>query len=312
MKLHKGEARYLDLTHAGPTKRRSSDEAMAWTKRMLLASFTFFSIIAWFKRAATAEKRRFMDIKDLREAVIEIIRRKPGVSSAVADASDPAKIIVRANEQTFTADLSNLMNRIRAYPDENPDKLIHEFTASIGDLQNRSVGEENLIAVLRDKAYVDQISKIKGGPLIEPFVGELMLVYMADMPGSMSPVARNEVLKDLAELRTIALSNIRKWLGHVKSDDQLQVGTLYFVEGNTMLSPTLILLDEFWTSIKDRYSGDVLIAVPRRDQLFIFNDNAQGAAVARRLINITFQDNFSLLSDQIFARRDGRIVAVKE
>jgi uncharacterized protein YtpQ (UPF0354 family) len=302
----------LEFTHAGPTKRRSSDETMAWTKRMLLASFTFFSIIAWFKRAATAEKRRFMDIKDLRDAVIEIIRRKPGVTSAVADASDPAKIIIRANEQTFTADLSNLINRMRAYLDENPDKLIQEFTASIGDLQNRSVGEENLIVVLRDKAYVDQISKMKGDALIEPFVGELMIVYMADLPGSMSPVARNEFLKDLAELRTIALSNVRKWLGHVKSDDQLQAGTLYFVEGNTMLSPTLILLDEFWTFIKNRYPGDVLIAVPRRDQLFVFNDDAQGAALARRLINITFQDNFSLLSDQIFARRNGRIVAVKD
>jgi uncharacterized protein YtpQ (UPF0354 family) len=285
---------------------------MAWTKRMLLASFTFFSIIAWFKRAATAEKRRFMDIKDLRDAVIEIIRRKPGVTSAVADASDPAKITIRANEQTFTADLSNLINRIRAYLDEDPDKLIQEFTASIGDLQDRSVGEENLIVVLRDKAYVDQISKMKGDALIEPFVGELMIVYMTDLPGSMSPVARNEFLKDLAELRTIALSNVRKWLGHVKSDDQLQAGTLYFVEGNTMLSPTLILLDEFWTFIKNRYPGDVLIAVPRRDQLFVFNDDVQGAALARRLINITFQDNFSLLSDRIFARRNGRIVAVKD
>jgi uncharacterized protein YtpQ (UPF0354 family) len=302
----------LEFTHAGPTKRRSSDETMAWTKRMLLASFTFFSIIAWFKRAATAEKRRFMDIKDLRDAVIEIIRRKPGVTSAVADASDPAKIIIRANEQTFTADLSNLINRIRACLDEDPDKLIQEFTASIGDLQDRSVGEENLIVVLRDKAYVDQISKMKGDALIEPFVGELMIVYMTELPGSMSPVARNEFLKDLAELRTIALSNVRKWLGHVKSDDQLQAGTLYFVEGNTMLSPTLILLDEFWTFIKNRYPGDVLIAVPRRDQLFVFNDDVQGAALARRLINITFQDNFSLLSDRIFARRNGRIVAVKD
>jgi uncharacterized protein YtpQ (UPF0354 family) len=153
---------------------------------------------------------------------------------------------------------------------------------------------------------------MKGDALIKPFVGELMIVYMTDLPGSMSPVARNEFLKDLAELRTIALSNVRKWLGHVKSDDQLQAGTLYFVEGNTMLSPTLILLDEFWTFIKNRYPGDVLIAVPRRDQLFVFNDDVQGAALARRLINITFQDNFSLLSDRIFARRNGRIVAVKD
>jgi uncharacterized protein YtpQ (UPF0354 family) len=286
---------------------------MVWTKRMLLAAVPFLSIIAWFKKAAAADKRRFIDIKDLRETVIEIISRKSGVSSAVPDASGPAKIIVRAHERTFTADLTNLLNRIRAYPDEDPGKLIQEFTASIGDLQNRSAGEENLIAVLRDKTYVDGMSKMKGDALIEPFVGELMIVYMADMPASMSVVTQEEFSeKNLVELRRIALSNVRKWLGHLKSDDQLKAATLYFVEGNTMLSPTLILLDEFWTSIKDRYSGDVLIAVPRRDQLFILNDNVDGRALARRLIDITFRDNFNLLSERIFARRNGEIVVVNE
>jgi uncharacterized protein YtpQ (UPF0354 family) len=286
---------------------------MVWTKRMLLVAVPFLSIIAWFKRAAAADKRRFIDIKDLREAVIEIIGRKPGVSSAAPDASDPAKIIIRADERTFTADLRNLLNRIRAYPDEDPVKLIQEFTASIDDLPNKSAGEENLIAVLRDKAYVDRISKMEGGALIEPFVGELTIVYMADMPGSMSVVTQKEFSeKNLAELRRIALSNVRKWLGHLISDDQLKVATLYFVEGNTMLSPTLILLDEFWTSIKDRYSGDVLIAVPRRDQLFILDDNVDGRALARRLIDITFREDFNLLSKRIFARRNGEIVVVDE
>ena len=90
----------------------------------------------------------------------------------------------------------------------------------------------------------------------------------------------------------------------------MQVATLYFIEGNTLLSPTLVLLDEFWASIKGRYPGDVLIALPRRDQLFIFNDDANGKILARRLIDITFRDNFSLLSDKLFARRDGKIVAV--
>ena len=105
--------------------------------------------------------------------------------------------------------------------------------------------------------------------------------------------------------------NVRKWLSRVKSDDRLRVTTLYFIEGNTLLSPTLILLDEFWASIKGRYPGDVLIAVPRRDQLFIFNDNAEGPALARRMIDVTFKDNLNLLSDRIYARRNGKIVAVE-
>jgi hypothetical protein len=79
-----------------------------------------------------------------------------------------------------------------------------------------------------------------------------------------------------------------------------------------MLSPTLILLDEFWTSIADRYPGSALIAVPRRDQLFIVNDDVNGRALARRLIEVTFKEDFNLLSRRIFARRNGKIVAADE
>ena len=271
-----------------------------------------FPIMAWFKRATAAGKRSFSDIAELRDAVVDIITRKRGVTSAVADPADPAKIVMRVDGLTYTADLTNLFNRMRASPDEDPDRLISEFTASMIDMRNRSVSEGNLVAVLRASDYVDQISKMKPGPLTESFVGELSIVYMADMPGSMSAVAQNSFPgKQLAELREVALDNVRKWLGHVKSDDELKVATLYFIDGNTLLSPTLILLDEFWKSISDRYPGNVLIAVPRRDQLFLFNDDEQGLALAHRLIDVTFRDGFSLLSNKLFARRNGKIVSAE-
>jgi uncharacterized protein YtpQ (UPF0354 family) len=171
-------------------------------------------------------------------------------------------------------------------------------------MQKQVVSEANLVAVLRDQAYVDHFNKIKGGLLKESFVDGLVIVYMADMPGSMSIVTRREFPRDVGEAHNIALNNVRKWLSRVQSDDRLRVTTLYFIEGNTLLSPTLILLDEFWTSIKGRYPGDVLIAVPRRDQLFIFNDNLEGPALARRMIDVTFKDNLNLLSDRIYSRRN--------
>jgi hypothetical protein len=131
-------------------------------------------------------------VKELRDAIIGIVARKPGVTSAVPDASYPAKIIMQAEGLVYTIDLTNLFNRIRVYPDEDSDKLIGEFTAPLGRLKGRNPREENLVVVLRDKTYVDQISKMPSGALMEPFVGELTLVYMADIPDSMSAVARKD------------------------------------------------------------------------------------------------------------------------
>ncbi|HWI86318.1 MAG TPA: hypothetical protein VNT42_08365, partial [Sphingomonas sp.] len=95
---------------------------------------------------------------------------------------------------------------------------------------------------------------------------------------------------------------------------ELGAGVLYYVEGNTMLSTSLILLDDFWKFVAARFPGNVLIALPRKDQLFLFDDdgNAASRAAIRRLIDVTFEDNFNLLSRRLYARRGGTIVAVTD
>ena len=135
---------------------------------------------------------------------------------------------------------------------------------------------------------------------------------MADLPDSMSPIAPKDVPgKDFQTVREIALNNMRRWLAKVVADNQLQLGVLYVVQDNTMLSTSLILLDEFWKSIETRFPGDVLIALPRRDQLFIFDEGDSAAkTVARRLIDATTRENFNLLSQKLYARRGGKIVLV--
>ena len=81
-----------------------------------------------------------------------------------------------------------------------------------------------------------------------------------------------------------------------------------------MLSTGLVILDEFWKSIATRFPGDVLFALPRRDQLFIFKDdgNARTKALAHHLIKVTFEENFNLLSPLLYARRMGQIVVVSD
>ncbi|RWM83787.1 MAG: hypothetical protein EOR81_02300 [Mesorhizobium sp.] len=111
-------------------------------------------------------------------------------------------------------------------------------------------------------------------------------------------------------MREIALNNVKKWLPKIVSDSQLGFACLYYVEGNTMLSSSLILIDEFWLSIKSQFPDDVLLALPRRDQLFVFDaGNPQAQVGASQIIEVTFNDGFNLLSDKVFERRDGKLLA---
>jgi uncharacterized protein YtpQ (UPF0354 family) len=281
-------------------------------RRRLLA-MGFFSFLTGFLSGARAEQKRFSDIGELRKAVIEAMRREPGVASVSPDPNDPAKIFVRIGDHNSTSDITNLFNRLRAYPDEDAGDLIAQFARGVTDIPDRSVSDDNLVAVLRTEAYVAELGKMQGTLMAEPFAGELNIVYMADMPDSMSAISAEEAHgKSLAQVREIAFANVRKWLDKVVSDDQLGAATLYYVDVNTMLSPSLVLFDEFWNSIRHRYPGDVLIAVPRRDQLFIIDDNADGKALAQAVIKATLADDFAILSATLFARRNGKIVVVEE
>ena len=148
--------------------------------------------------------------------------------------------------------------------------------------------------VIRNRDYLASLKYGGVGYLHEPLGADLVVVYMADTPGSMSPIKLTDVPgKDLATIRRIALANMRKWLPKLVSDHQMGDGVLYYVDENTLLSPSLILLPEFWKSIAARFPADVLIALPRKDQLFIFDDgDAKARAGMRRLIAVTIEEGF--------------------
>ncbi len=267
------------------------------------------ALSSWLGRAK-ADKRRFTNIAEFRELVIAAFRRQPGVDSVVADSGDPAKLAIAMDGRSVTGDLTNIFGYLNNYPDEDADRTIARFIRSIIDVKTRIVSDENIVAVIRNREYIDNFLRRGLDILHEPLGADLTTLYMADRPDSMSPLTAKDVPgKDLQNVRQIAFANMRRWLPKVVNDNQLRLGVLYFVEGNTMLSTSLILLDEFWKSIETRFPGDVLIALPRRDQLFIFDDgNTAAEAMARRMIDVTTRENFNLLSQKLYARRHGKIV----
>ncbi|MGX5846638.1 DUF1444 family protein [Mesorhizobium sp. PL10] len=269
-----------------------------------------FSTIAGFLGRAKAQKRRFSDMAEFREFVIAELKRQPGVDSAVADPSDPAKINAKIDSVEVTADVTNVFGHLNSYPDEDADAAVHRLVRGLTETRPKA-SEENLIAVIRTQQYVQHLKSMGLDLLYEPLVGEIAIVYMVDLPDSLSPVAPKDFPdRTLSDLRGVALDNVKKWLPKIVSDGQLGIGYLYYVDGNTMLSSSLVLLDEFWLSIKSEFPGDVLFALPRRDQLFVFDaSNPQAQSAARQMIDVTFKDGFNLLSDKIFERRNGKLLA---
>lgn len=267
----------------------------------------FKSLSSWLERGRS-QTPRFANILEFREYVIAAVLKHPGVDGAETDSEDPAKFTFTIDGGISSVDLTNFFGYITANPDEDADKEIARFIRS--GIHAEPGTDDPIVAVIRSREYTDHCEANSLDVLYEPLTADLMIVYMVDRPDSMAGLSAKDVPdKDLQSLRAIALQNVRQWLPKVIEDGELQFAVLYLVEGNTMLSTSLVLLDEFWESIRTRFPGNVLIAIPRKDQLFIFDDGGPAVeAAARRLIDVTFQDGFNLLSENLYARRGGRIV----
>lgn len=278
-------------------------------RRKVIAMSFLTTLAGWFGKA-DATPRRFRTMAELRDHIIGILRQTPGVTDVTPDRAAAEKLSLKVGDTAVSSDLTNLFNRLSAYSDNDPDTTIGEYIRAFTQFGQ---GEGSFVLVLRTESYIAEVGKTMSNLLSEPYVGDLRIAYMVDRPDSLTPVSLDDFSgKSVNDIKSQARANALQWLDKVITEDAFGVGQLYYVEGNTMLSPSLVLLEEFWMSIQSRFPGNVLIAVPRRDQLFVFDDTPDGKAIAKRLIDITMKEDFSLLSNRLYARRGGKIVAAEE
>jgi uncharacterized protein YtpQ (UPF0354 family) len=273
------------------------------------------SKFAWFAslwKPVLAEEPNFRDISQLRTFVVDVLRLQiENVKNIELDKNDLAKFSANINGEVSDFDLTNLFALFKSYPETNPHDEVARFINGLGQLQ-RAVTLDNLVVVIRTQDYVDYINKRFNNAVAEHLLGELNVVYMADGADAMSPIKNTEMMgKTLPELRKIAIKNILKWLPKIKVDDSIKPIMLYYVDENTMLSCSLILVDDFWTIVEKALSTDVYFTMPRKDQLFLLDAKHQDALPALgKLIEYTDQDGFNLLSNQIYRRRNGKFEIV--
>lgn len=276
-------------------------------------NFLSLAISAWFASLFGRAEADTLpdDIGQFREIVIKAARQKfPSIENIKRDTADPAKFTIKLGDDVTTLDVTNVFNLLKANPDVNQSDKIARLISLISPL--RSFTEDKIIPAIRTRDYVEYSELRTGEAFYEPLIGELHVIYMLDQQDFIKTVTKSETNgKSSGELRQIAMANISKWLPLVKVDETLSPIYQYMVEGNEILSPSLILVDEFWEQAKPKVSDDVYFAIPRRDQLFLLSaQNADALPALRKLVELTFEDNFNLLSEEIFRRRGGKIETV--
>ena len=259
-----------------------------------------------------------IDIESFRDKVVAAAKAEGANSSFVLDPDDPYHMTITHDGSSADLYLENVFNYFLAYPEEDGlDGTIETVTFLIHSFEKNklevTIDINHVVAVIRDDSYIEQVKNYSDDAAHQIFTrkiaGDLNAYLMVDSPETLAGLNRSDVT-DISDetLWETALDNVRPYLSKIAMDDQLGHLRLYYVDGNTFLTPSLILLDEFWEAVSTDYPEGLLFALPRKDQLFTVDAAHPNAyAMIRTMVSITFEENVNLLSSEVYHYDAGEI-----
>ena len=120
-----------------------------------------FSWLSACLAPARAKTPSFRDLPSFRDYVIAAFRKQPSVASVEAGADGAGEIRLVVAGEKVTGNVTNLFRYIGGNPDEDVDFLVGRFVRSITEDETVAVTDDNIVAVIRSREYVD--SMLQGG-----------------------------------------------------------------------------------------------------------------------------------------------------
>ena len=129
-------------------------------------------------------------------------------------------------------------------------------------------------------------------PIVEPFLPGLCVAYGYDFPWGyvmLGPRQCTEVGVSAESLRGLAMDNLaarRSERSLFQAPDAMAVGIELGGEFGADLEASLVLDDDFMTRLAERFSGDLVVAIPDRDMLMATGTgHADGMAKLRSFVD---------------------------
>lgn len=267
------------------------------------------------------QKPSFSKMSDVefRNHVIAIIKRQSPSTTADPDPEDVRTILFETEDsESARMNIHNLLNHIRAYPEDDAEAEIEKFVNAMifAQVTDRVLNDSNIVVVLRPEDYVAHINGMQedGSELpTQLYLENLHAVYMEDNPDAMRTLTYDDFDdRSLDDIHKIAVENVRAWLSSIVGQDAEDVFSMYSVENNGYLISSMVFLDEFWALLENRHGKHFLFAIPRKDQFFVFNtENPNAMEAATRMIQATWEDDFNLMSPLVYERSNGTNRAFK-
>ncbi|KAF5884563.1 hypothetical protein [Rhizobium sp. PEPV16] len=258
-------------------------------------------------------------LAQLRDAVAERLRGEPEVEEVAIDPSNPAVLRVRlanggSEAVTGTVDVTNVYGRLYTLRNDlDREAAIENLVQSVLVTVCRSeLDLQHVFANIRFRQPGNEQDAATS--LAEELAGDVAIVLQLDTPQSLVGLSRADLgERSVAEIRQAAQGNILREMSKVQEERVNDHMIAYRIDDNPPLTPTIVLTDEFWAMVDKNFPDGALLILRQRDEVAVIDRKAPSALItARQLIDMAKHRGVDFLSDRIFERRDGRLVAVTE
>lgn len=264
------------------------------------------------------------------------------VARAVSAALPSAKVTVTGELQikmrsatgnTTTTDLRNAY-RLYVLEPQSLNKLIERYvgvlaeTSRLGDA-NAVLDRSRIIPILKPRQWVEGMQQAllqnkassalevaqnrTASPvqvLSEPFNDELSVVYVEDRPVSLRFLTTRDDVGDRVKLPELALANLRRLLTKVEmagGEDGI-----FIADTGGNYEASLLLSNRLWSSGQIKVDGEIVVAVPIKEALFVTGSQNQKGIARLRALAAELATGPYALTTALFVYRDGKFVRFEE
>ncbi len=238
---------------------------------------------------------------------------------AVGTAMAPSTVSVKGDLELAIADPDGrqrtliLRNAYKEYSLDpgRLDEIVRAFVAAMSARWSGKTDRSRIVPVIKDRQWLeDQRSAFRARGIeqehvAERFNNELAIVYVEDDPTRMRYIMTGEDIGIArAELRALAVENLKRILPKI---EMRGVGELSMLSAGGDYEPSLLLIDDIWSSGQIKVPGDIVVAVPARDVLLVTGSRSRLGLKGIRELAAKFRAQGPYgLTDTLFVYRNGR------
>jgi hypothetical protein len=231
------------------------------------------------------------------ERVAARARRQPGVRTVrVTDRFQLT--IAPAKGEDVRMYLDNLWLDCQSRPEACDDSIERALRLHGGQMfDDAFVKGETVRAVLKDRLWMENVDKVmkaahKSGDkdadnalVSRPFVADLSVVYVFDLPDGMRMISHGDLTKlklDVDGLHKLAVANLETNLPPLSSEPIDAGATVHVVHVGDSYEASRLILHDRWAEVAKQVKGDLIVSAPSRDFVY-FTGSREDLAGLRAL-----------------------------